>query len=146
MQGLKPKSCHMMITPNLLGMLRLSYLGETTVLVAPMAKFRELADEQLLEFRGLQSYVDELDKPTWEKLLAAKDCLYRTVLRPPCALYVPAGWVIFERCLAGQVITSVRRCVLYKTPGDTTKENIEACEPFVSSDLRKRVDAIKNML
>ena len=63
---------------------------------------------------------------------------------PLSVTYVPAGYILIENCVKGQVVISVRRGAFYASAKAT--ENMLACVPFFESPVQDNIRSIVKIL
>ena len=89
----------------------------------------------------MQKFLEEL---TQVNLLAAKVRglnVRQGREKPLSVLFVPMGWVLIERVIAGQVVQHLRCSLFWSTPA--SRENAAACVQFIEpAEMRGKIKDI----
>ena len=113
--GLAPRATWAGVTPNGVGMLRVMHMGSISVMLMPMASLVEAAGSALSPSSGLQRYLENLTINQIEDLATKNVQILWCTLGPSSLLYVPMGWAVIEKVVSGQIITHLRKAVVYKS-------------------------------
>lgn len=120
-------------TPNSAALLRVLWMGEMEVMAWPVVQLKDVLSSMGKTVKSMDDLVKVVGALTEAdvKSMKAKELIgVRTVMSKEVLYFVPAGWLIAERCRAGPLLYGVRKSVFVQSENDLAQYS--ACHQLLS--------------